>query len=170
MTQPDEARRHFLECASDDPEELPALLKNLEMMFRDLTKNRPYEIYANSPNFDCTIMKSLYNDHGMTIPWDFRKERDLRTLCSMAGINAKEVAKTELRNLVSEQSEHEVREIVDYIEWQCNKKREHELEETGNTELVEEFVQHAEKIKTERVMGTDYSVWDVHTKDRKSVV
>src|SRR3546814_6527778 len=85
--------RHFLECASDDPEELPALLKNLEMMFRDLTKNRPYEIYANSPNFDCTIMKSLYNDHGMTIPWDFRKERDLRTLCSMAGINAKEVAK-----------------------------------------------------------------------------
>src|SRR3546814_5145895 len=57
MTQPDEARRHFLECASDDPEELPALLKNLEMMFRDLTKNRPYEIYANSPNFDCTIMK-----------------------------------------------------------------------------------------------------------------
>src|SRR3546814_19481881 len=74
-----------------------------------------------------------------------------------------EVPKTELRNLVSDQSEHEVREIVDYIEWQCNKKREHELEETGNTELVEEFVQHAEKIKTERVMGTDYSVWDVHT-------
>src|SRR3546814_5793026 len=74
-----------------------------------------------------------------------------------------EVPKTELRNLVSEQSEHEVREIVDYIEWQCNKKREHELEETGNTELVEEFVQQAEKIKTERVMGTDYSVWDVHT-------
>src|SRR3546814_19572612 len=63
------------------------------MMFRDLTKKRPYEIYANSPNFDCTIMKSLYNDHGMTIPWDFRKECDLRTLCSMAGINAKEFAK-----------------------------------------------------------------------------
>src|SRR3546814_17557923 len=40
MTQPDEARRHFLECASDDPEELPALHKNLEMMLRDLTKNR----------------------------------------------------------------------------------------------------------------------------------
>src|SRR3546814_5318301 len=61
-----------------------------------------------------------------------------------------EVPKTELRNLVSEQSEHEVREIVDYIEWQCNKKREHALEETGNTELVEELVQHAEKIKTDR--------------------
>lgn len=74
-----------------------------------------------------------------------------------------ELPKTELRNLVFSQSEHEVQEIVDYIEWQCNKKRENELEEHGNTSLEEELVQHAEKIKTERVIGTDYSVWDVHT-------
>jgi len=74
-----------------------------------------------------------------------------------------ELPKTELRNLVFSQSEHEVQEIVDYIEWQCNKKRETELEEYGNTSLEEELVQHAEKIKTERVIGTDYSVWDVHT-------
>lgn len=74
-----------------------------------------------------------------------------------------ELPKTELRNLVFSQSEHEVQEIVDYIEWQCNKKREAELEEFGNTSLEEELVQHAEKIKTERVIGTDYSVWDVHT-------
>lgn len=93
MTQPDSARAHFVECASDDAEELPALLKNLHMMCKDLIGNRPYEIYANSPNFDCTIMKSLFGDHGMQTPWDFRKERDLRTLCSMANINAKEVDK-----------------------------------------------------------------------------
>lgn len=74
-----------------------------------------------------------------------------------------ELPKTELRNLVFEQSEHEVQEIVGYIEWQCNKRRESELEETGKTELEEELVQHAEKIKTERVAGTDYDVWDVHT-------
>lgn len=74
-----------------------------------------------------------------------------------------ELPKTELRNLFFSQSEHEVQEIVDYIEWQCNKKRETELEEYGNTSLEEELVQHAEKIKTERVIGTDYSVWDVHT-------
>ena len=74
-----------------------------------------------------------------------------------------ELPKTELRNLVLEQSKHEVQEIVDYIEWQCNTKRERELEEAGETELEEEEVQHAEKIKTERVIGTDYSVWDVHT-------
>lgn len=74
-----------------------------------------------------------------------------------------ELPKTELRNLVFEQSEHEVREIVDYIEWQCNKKRVSELDEAGETQLEEETVQHAEKLKTERVLGTDYSVWDVHT-------
>ena len=93
MTQPEAARAHFVECASDDAEELPALLKNLHMMCKDLIGNRPYEIYANSPNFDCTIMKSLFGDYGMQTPWDFRKERDLRTLCSMANINAKEVVK-----------------------------------------------------------------------------
>lgn len=74
-----------------------------------------------------------------------------------------ELPKTELRNLVYEQSEHEVQEIVDYIQWQCNKKRVSELEEVGKTEIEEEIVEHAEKIKTERVIGTDYSVWDVHT-------
>lgn len=74
-----------------------------------------------------------------------------------------ELPKTELRNLVSEQSESEVKEITDYIEWQCNKKREAELDEGKETDREEEVVQHAEKIKTERVFGTDYSVWDVHT-------
>ena len=74
-----------------------------------------------------------------------------------------ELPKTELRNLVFEQSEHEVQEIIDYVEWQCNKKRESELDKARRTELEEEQVQHAEKIKTERVIGTDYNVWDVHT-------
>lgn len=63
------------------------------------------------------------------------------------------IPKTELRNLVFKQSEHEVREIADYVEWQCNKKDDEE----------EETVQHAEKVVSERVLGRDYDVWDVHT-------
>jgi hypothetical protein len=74
-----------------------------------------------------------------------------------------ELPKTELRNLVFEQSEHEVREITDYVEWQCNKKREAEIEERGASTAEEEIVQHAEKIRSERVLGTDHDVWDVHT-------
>lgn len=74
-----------------------------------------------------------------------------------------ELPKTELRNLMVEQSEHEVQEIIDYVEGQCNKRRYRELDEDGKSDVEEEEVQHAEKIKTERVMGTDYAVWDVHT-------
>src|SRR3546814_3505458 len=51
-----------------------------------------------------------------------------------------EVPKTELQNLVSEQSEHEVREIVDYIEWQCNKKREHELRSEEHTSELQSLM------------------------------
>lgn len=64
-----------------------------------------------------------------------------------------ELPKTELRNLVFEQSEHEVREVTDYVEGQCNK----------DSEAEPEIVQHAEKLVSERVMGRDYDVWDVHT-------
>ena len=74
-----------------------------------------------------------------------------------------EFPKTELRELVLGQNEHKTLEIINYVEWQCNKMRETQLEKMGSTELPEEIVEHAEKIKTERVMGTDYDAWDVHT-------
>jgi hypothetical protein len=73
------------------------------------------------------------------------------------------IPKAELHKLVMAQSEHEHREISDYINWQCNKKRELEIEKTGSSEIAEEVVEHAEKIKSERVWGVDYDVWDVHT-------
>lgn len=75
--------------------------------------------------------------------------------------------KTELRNFVHQQFEHETREVSDYIEWQCNAKREREIEETGSSELEEELVEHAEKLKSERVFGRDYDVWDVHTNQNR---
>lgn len=47
-----------------------------------------------------------------------------------------------------ESPEHERRSVVEYVEGQCR---------------GEETVQHAEKISSERVMGTEYDVWDVET-------
>lgn len=73
------------------------------------------------------------------------------------------IPKTELHTLVLEQSEHELREITDYVEWQCNAKRNIEIEKSGSSALEEEIVEHAEKLRSERVCGTDYDVWDVHT-------
>lgn len=41
-----------------------------------------YEIWGNSPRFDLGIMQDAYRALNMKIPWDFRKERDVRTLVS----------------------------------------------------------------------------------------
>ena len=73
------------------------------------------------------------------------------------------LAKEELHAFVLGMNEHQAREISDYVEWQCNKKRESEMEDGGTSDIEEELVEHAEKIKSERVYGTDYDAWDVHT-------
>ncbi|HZH52725.1 MAG TPA: hypothetical protein VEZ16_12680 [Microvirga sp.] len=56
--------------------------------------------------------------------------------------------KGDLHKLMFRYSEQEAQEIRDYVEWQCR---------------GEETVLHAEKVASERVMGDDYDVWDVHT-------
>ncbi len=56
--------------------------------------------------------------------------------------------KAELHKLLFKQSEPEVQAIKEYVEWQCH---------------GEERVLHAEKVASERVLGRDHEVWDVHT-------
>lgn len=41
-----------------------------------------YQIWGNSPRFDCGILQNAYNKLGIPIPWDFRKERCVRTIVS----------------------------------------------------------------------------------------
>jgi len=40
------------------------------------------EIWGNSNRFDMGILQTAYNKIGIPIPWNFRKERDVRTLVS----------------------------------------------------------------------------------------
>jgi hypothetical protein len=41
-------------------------------------------VWANSPSFDLTLLREYYLEMGHTeIPWDFRNERDFRTLKAM---------------------------------------------------------------------------------------
>lgn len=44
--------------------------------------NEEYEIWGNSPRFDCGILQNAYNKLGIPIPWNFKKERCVRTLIS----------------------------------------------------------------------------------------
>lgn len=40
-------------------------------------------VYARGPQFDCTIVKESMKRRGMPMPWEFRNERDTRTMCKM---------------------------------------------------------------------------------------
>lgn len=41
------------------------------------------EVWGNGPSFDCTILAELFRRHGAAIPWDFWKERCMRTVLSL---------------------------------------------------------------------------------------
>lgn len=63
-----------------------------------------------------------------------------------------ELPKEQLHKLMFRHSEEEAQGIRDYVEWQSRRNKAKVL--------------HAEKIASERVMGRDYDVWDVHTNEK----
>jgi inhibitor of KinA sporulation pathway (predicted exonuclease) len=54
------------------------------------------EVWANSPTFDCVILRHLFKSVGVDVPWHYRDERCVRTLYALwrelqpadTGINA----------------------------------------------------------------------------------
>ncbi len=74
MQQNEQARKDFSERKSMSIKE--ALLE-----FSNFC-NTEYQIWGNSARFDCGILQNAYNKIGIPIPWDFRKERCVRTLVS----------------------------------------------------------------------------------------
>lgn len=76
MQQNDEARKDLVERPTISICE--ALVKFSSFC------NKEYEIWGNSPRFDCGILQNAYNKANINIPWDFRKERCVRTLVSFA--------------------------------------------------------------------------------------
>jgi hypothetical protein len=46
-------------------------------------------IWANSPSFDCVILRSLFEDCSLEAPWSFRDERCLRTMSKYLDPNGK---------------------------------------------------------------------------------
>lgn len=41
------------------------------------------EVWGNGPSFDCTILAEMFRRHGLAAPWDFWKERCMRTVLSL---------------------------------------------------------------------------------------
>ena len=45
---------------------------------------KPEEVWANSPTFDCSILRNSYQRLELECPWHFTSERDFRTMTSLA--------------------------------------------------------------------------------------
>lgn len=93
MKQSDEARDRFEQSTSNDFQDLPALARNLISVFHQLTHGKRYEIWARGPQFDLVALSTLIEELGLETPWAYDSVRDMRTLCALAGINPKNVAK-----------------------------------------------------------------------------
>lgn len=62
--------------------ELPDALRLLAQYIEQIDCG---EVWFNGPQFDAVVLSTAFADHGITIPWDYRNVRDLRTLKALAG-------------------------------------------------------------------------------------
>lgn len=55
---------------------------------------KDYEVWANSPSFDCSMLRHHYSAYSLPCPWQFWQERDVRTIKNTArelGLNLREL-------------------------------------------------------------------------------
>lgn len=79
---------------SDLPSLLKHFLRTFERITDPVTGSPDYELWTRGM-FDTVIMASLLKQCGFPKPWDFRAERDLRTLESLSGVSYKDVPQPE---------------------------------------------------------------------------
>ncbi len=68
-----------LKSLSTNPSPLAKVLSNFEAWI-----DPGVNVWGNSPRFDCGILGDAYRAFDLALPWNFRLERDLRTLVSLA--------------------------------------------------------------------------------------
>ena len=60
-------------------------LKHALTLFRAwVIEQNVQRVYANSPSFDCVILRSAFDAAGLRTPWQYWAERDVRTLKDLA--------------------------------------------------------------------------------------
>jgi hypothetical protein len=55
-------------------------LEDINALFKE---GHIQHVWANSPSFDCVILRSLAKDFATDLAWDFRSEMDVRTIKTM---------------------------------------------------------------------------------------
>ena len=59
---------------------LPVALELLAVWLRDYSPKADMDVWANSPAFDCALLKNAYSRVNMPLPWKYYRERDYRTI------------------------------------------------------------------------------------------
>ena len=81
MKQSEEARAEISSGGGMELDEMLAQLAEFMNPSSRTIKNN-VNVWANSPRFDLGILQTAYGLFNRPIPWDFRNERDVRTLAS----------------------------------------------------------------------------------------
>jgi hypothetical protein len=72
-----------------------AIAKLIQFVDRQTLYLDEWEVWANSPSFDCSILRYHMHEFAMRCPWQFWQERDVRTIKNMARqlrLNVREVS------------------------------------------------------------------------------
>ena len=88
-------------------ESITSVLNELSIWIR---KYEEIEVWANSPSFDLVILQNAFNKAGLQYPFNYLKERDLRTIKSLTN------TKLENNHNALEDCIHELRILVDFKE------------------------------------------------------
>jgi len=87
---------------------------DLEAALRDFStwydEHGAETIWANSPSFDCEMLKEAYSAFDLDTPWDFRDERDYRTLRELPG--AVWVDRTGTHHNALDDAKHQAKKVV----------------------------------------------------------
>lgn len=82
LKQSDEARRSLTETKGEDIYTALTKFSN----FIDECGGKECEVWGNGPTFDLSNLISAYHATKIKLPWDFRRERCVRTLVSFAPV------------------------------------------------------------------------------------
>ncbi|POD89684.1 3'-5' exonuclease [Pectobacterium odoriferum] len=78
LRQSSEARAELI---SDDATPIWGALSAFSDWLTDNAESlKTLEVWANSPSFDCTILKTAFERTDIDVPWNYWNERDVRTM------------------------------------------------------------------------------------------
>ena len=73
------------ELVSDDATPIWGVISQFSDWLTDNAESlKTLKVWANSPSFDCTILKSAFERTDIDIPWNYWNERDVRTMKEVA--------------------------------------------------------------------------------------